>query len=107
QLELGVLAELPVERRERLIEQQELRPLDQRPRERHALTLPARELVRLAGAEASHLHDVENVANLTADLGALAALLLEPEGAVPLDTHVREQCVTLEHHVHRDRKSVV
>src|SRR5207237_8330596 len=95
ELELGVLAELPVRRRGRLLEQQELRPLDQRPRERHALTLPARELVRLAGAEASHLHDVAHVADLTADLGALYALLIDPEGDVPLDTPLRTRSVTL------------
>ena len=42
QLELRVLAQLLVERGERLIEQQQLGLCDQRPGERDALPLPAR-----------------------------------------------------------------
>ena len=48
QLELGLLAQLPVERRQRLVEQQHARPLDQRARQRHALALAAGKLMRLA-----------------------------------------------------------
>ena len=45
QLELHLLAQLAIERRERLVEQQHLGALDQGARERHALPLTARELV--------------------------------------------------------------
>ena len=48
QLELGLLAQLLVERAERLVEQQELRPLGEGAGQRDALALAARELVRLA-----------------------------------------------------------
>ena len=66
ELELGVLAQLLVERGERLIEQQQLRSLHERPRQRHALALPAGELVGLASAEAGHLDDLEDLADLAA-----------------------------------------
>ena len=46
QLDLEPLAQLQVERPERLVEQQHLRQVDQRPRQRHPLLLPARELRR-------------------------------------------------------------
>ena len=52
QLELHLLAQLQVERAERLVEQQHLRPVDERPRERDPLLLAAGELARLARAEA-------------------------------------------------------
>ena len=48
QLELRMLAQFAIEGAERLIEQQQFRPLHQCPRQRHALALAARELVRLA-----------------------------------------------------------
>ena len=48
QLDLKLLAELEVERAERLVEQQHRGPVDERARERHALLLAARELARLA-----------------------------------------------------------
>ena len=53
QLELRVLAQLLVQRAERLIEQQQLRALDERARQRHALPLAAGKLVRLALLEAA------------------------------------------------------
>jgi hypothetical protein len=41
QLHLHLLAQLQVERAERLVQQQHGGPVDERPRERHALLLPA------------------------------------------------------------------
>ena len=52
-LELRLLAQLLVERAERLVEQQQLRLLGERAGERHALALAARELMRLALARAA------------------------------------------------------
>ena len=54
QLELRMLAQLAIERAQRLIEQQQLRPLDQRARQRHALALAAGELMRLALQVSAH-----------------------------------------------------
>ena len=51
QLELGLLAELLVERGQRLVEQQQLGPLDQAAGERHPLALAAGKLMRLAPRE--------------------------------------------------------
>ena len=61
QLDLHLLAELQVERAERLVEQQHARPVDDRPRERDALALPARELRRLPRAEALEPHHRERL----------------------------------------------
>ncbi len=52
QLDLHLLTELQVERAERLVEEEHPWPVDDRAGERHALPLAARELRRLAGAEA-------------------------------------------------------
>ena len=48
QFEPHLVAQFGIERRERLVEQQHLRPLDQRAGQRHALALAARHLVGLA-----------------------------------------------------------
>ena len=53
ELELGLLAQLLVERAERLVEQQHLRLLGERAGERDALALAAGQLVRLAAGEAA------------------------------------------------------
>ena len=50
QLDLHLLAQLQVERAERLVEQQHRRAVDERAGERHALHLAARELARLRRA---------------------------------------------------------
>ena len=59
QLEAHGLAQFGVERRERLVEQQDLRLLHQRTRERHALALTARQLIRHARGKVAELHEVE------------------------------------------------
>ena len=48
QLDLHLLAELEVERAQRLVEEQHPRPVDQRPGQGDALPLAAGELARLA-----------------------------------------------------------
>src|SRR5207244_13163818 len=55
QEELHLLAELQVERTERLVEQKHARRVDERPRKCHALLLAARDLARLAAVEAGEL----------------------------------------------------
>jgi hypothetical protein len=100
QLELRVLTQLLVERAQGLIEQQQLGPLDQRARERHALLLAAGQLVRLALGEAAELHEFQHGGHALGDLRLRHAVLLQAEGDILLDVHVRKQRVGLEHHVH-------
>ena len=61
QHELHLLAQLQVERAERLVEQQHLRPVDDRARERDALALAAGELRGLAVAESGEPHQLEHL----------------------------------------------
>ena len=68
ELDLHLLAQLQVERAERLVEQQDARAVDDRARERDALALAARELGRLAVAVAGQADHLER---LVAALGAL------------------------------------
>ena len=99
QLELRVLAQLLVERGERLVEQQELGALDQRARERDALALAAGELVRHALDERLHAHELQDVRHPVVDLALRDPVLPQTEGDVLLHVHVREERIGLEHHV--------
>ena len=101
ELDLHVLAELRVERRERLVQQQHRRMGDQRPRDRHALLLPARKLVRVALAEAGQPHVRERLGQLARNLARGRLRHLQRKGDVALHGHVREQCVALEYGAHR------
>jgi hypothetical protein len=82
QLELRLAAQLLVERRERLVEQQDAGALHQRARQRVALALAAGELVRLALAEAVELDQCRHLRDARRDLILGKALLLEPECGV-------------------------
>ena len=66
QFEARALAQLAVERGQRLVEQQELGPLDQRAGQRHALALAARELRRPALAVVAKPHLVQRLADARA-----------------------------------------
>ena len=70
QLELHLLAQLQVERAERLVEQQGGGTVDQRPREGNALLLAARELARLALVQALEPNGEERVRDARLDVGA-------------------------------------
>ena len=59
QLELHLLAQLQVERAERLVEQQHARLVDDRARERDALALAAGELDRPALLDARQAHHLQ------------------------------------------------
>ena len=63
QLDLQCLAQLGIERAQRLVEQQHLRPQHQRPGQRDALLLAARQLVRFALAVALEPHQLQRVAD--------------------------------------------
>ena len=66
-------ADLRVERRQRLVEQQDLRLDRQGPRQRDPLLLPARQLVRVAVALVRQVDQLEQLADALADLGPSAA----------------------------------
>ena len=63
-LDLHLAPELAVEIGERLVEQQQRRPRDQAARQRHALLLAARELVRIALLEALEAQQIEHPGEL-------------------------------------------
>ena len=69
-LELHLLAELLVERAERLVHQHQLRLEHERASDGDALLLPARQLRRLARAESRELHHVERALDTLVDLRA-------------------------------------
>ena len=85
QLELGLLAQLLVERAERLVEEQHLRLLGERAGERDALALAAGQLMRLALGEGRELDQRQHLLDAAVDLGLRHAVLLEAEGDVRLD----------------------
>ena len=69
ELELHLLAQLEVERAERLVEQQHLRLVDDRARQRDPLALAAGELERLAVAEAGEADHLERRLGAAPPLG--------------------------------------
>ena len=83
QLEPRVFAQLPVERRQRLVEQQHPRPLGERARERDALALAAGELVRLAGAEAVELDQRQHLATRASISAVGMPSCLSPKAMLP------------------------
>ena len=101
QFRLRAFAEIPVQRRHRLVEEQQQRLLDERPRQRDALLLAAGQLVRLAAREGAELDLREHGGDALLDLGARDRLLAQTERHVVEHGEMREERVGLEHHVDR------
>ena len=101
ELDLHLLAQLRVEGGERLVEQQERRVGHERARDRDALPLAARQLVRHALAEAGEPHVLERLGDLRRHVRGRHLRHLQRERDVAFDGHVREQRVALEHRAHR------
>ncbi len=99
ELDLHLLAQLEVERAERLVQQQHAGPVDERAGERDALALSARELARLAAGERVEPHERERLDGALAPLGLGDALDAQAVLDVLLHGHVREQRVVLEDRV--------
>jgi hypothetical protein len=99
-LELHLLAQLLVERRERLVHQHHARLEHERARERDPLLLAARELLGLAPGELAQPDLVESGRDLLARLRGAGLAHAERERHVLLDGHVREERIALEHHAH-------
>ncbi len=68
-LELERLAELAVERAERLVHQQQARLEHDRARQRDPLLLPARHLARVALGQVAQLDELEGVGDAAVDIG--------------------------------------
>ena len=101
ELLLHPLAEPPVERGERLVEQQDLRPRHQRAGERHPLLLAAGQLADAPVAQAAEADQLEHGADPRAGLGGGHLRDLQAVGDVAGDGQVREERVALEHRVDR------
>ena len=101
ELDLRFLAQLLVERDERLVEKQQLRLLDEAARERDALLLAARELMRLSFRVRLELHELQHRFDPSPNFVLRQAVAAQPEGDVVEHREVRKERVALEHHVHR------
>ena len=77
-LDLHGGAQVPVERRERLVEQQHLGTDDERARQRDALLLAARQLARSAVLQTVKLHERQRLRNPARDLGLGKPRILRP-----------------------------
>ena len=96
-LDLHVEPELLVERAERLVEQQDRRPRDQRAGERHPLALAAAQLMDPARVLVGEPDQRQGLPGALPALGRLDAAHLQTVLHVLADRHVREQRVVLEH----------
>ena len=101
QLDLQFLAQLQVQRSERLVEEEDLRQVDERPGEGDALLHPARELRRAPVALGGEPDALELGLDPLLDLGLVHLLALQPEGDVVPDAEVGEERVALEDGVGR------
>ena len=95
------LAHLGVERTERLVQKQDARLDRQRPRQRNALALTARQLARVAVGEPVELHQIQQFLDARADtrlvLAHRARLHAQAESDVFKHRHMAEQRIVLEH----------
>ena len=89
-----------VEIRERLVEEEDLRLLDHRARERDTLLLTAGELGDAPLEEVVDLQGARDAAHAHVDLAPRLLGELEREGHVAVDVHVRIEGVILEDHRH-------
>ena len=96
QLALHLLPQLEIERAERLVEEQHLRVVDDRARERHPLALPAGQLDGLPVAEAVEADEFQRLLGAAPALRALHALDPQPVLDVGSHGHVREERIVLE-----------
>jgi hypothetical protein len=98
------LAHLGVQRAERFVQQQHARFNGQRAGQRNALTLPARQLRRVAVGQPVQLHQRQQLMHLALDLvfrRTLRTMLhTQAEGHVFKHRHVLEQRIVLEHETH-------
>ena len=83
QLELGLLAQFPVQRCHRFVEQEHIWIFCERPRERHALALAARELVGPSATKTVELDEGKHFFDARGDGRPAEAVLAQPERDIP------------------------
>ena len=101
ELDLHALAQLEIERAERLVKEQHVRLVDDRASERDPLLLPPGEFARIARAEAFEADHREGFRAKTRALGGGHALTPRPELHVLDDRHMRKKRILLEDGVDR------
>ena len=97
ELQAHPLAQLEIQRRQRLVQQQHLRLEHQRPGNRGALALPAGKLARLLVGMRLHLNQRQHLLDLRIDLRLGAMADLQPEGDVLPHRHVGEKRIILKY----------
>ncbi len=98
QLRPHLLAQLPVEGGERLVEQQDARRVHEGARQRGALLHASRELARPPLPLPLQADEGQRLVHAAPDLGLGHAALAQAEGHVLEHRHVGEERVGLEHH---------
>ena len=98
QLVAHALAELPVQRGQRLVEQQDARLVHERASQGHPLLHAARQLGRALAAGAIQPHELERVTDTALDLRRRQAPLAQAERHVLAHGEMRKQRVGLEDH---------
>src|SRR5580704_11106022 len=93
-----------IEIRERLVEKERLGLLDNRPTDRHALTLTTRELRRPARQQLGNLENLGGTTDASVNLGLFYLLIDQAKTKVFVDAHMRIKGVRLKHHRHTPRR---
>src|SRR5260221_576395 len=101
ELALHRLAQLEIERSQRLVEQQHFRTQNERARKSDPLPLSAGKLARLARLQPHELDKLERLDAEATTLSSVPAPNHEPVANVLQHVHVREESVVLEHGVDR------
>ena len=99
QLVPHLLAQLQVQRGQRLVEEQHGRAIHERARERDALLLPAGQLIWTPLLAAVEPHHTQRRRDRGADVGTRAPAHSQAKSNVLLDGHVGKERVLLEHRV--------
>ena len=100
QLEAQLLPQLGIERRQRLVEEHQLRLRRQHAGKRNALLLAAAQLPRRAALEPLQLHEPQHFADASGNLGFRPSAVLQAVGDILGDRHMRKQRIVLEEEAH-------
>ena len=101
ELQLHLLAELEVQCTQRLVQQQDLRLIDQTAGNGNTLLLAAGHLADAAALKALQADHLQHIAHLAADGLFVHLLQAQAKGHILKHVQVREQRVLLEHGIHR------
>ena len=99
QLRLHLTSKFEVQGAERFVQEQQCRSVDNCPSQRHPLLLSTGKLLRTTLGEVIEFHQAKRLVGL--DHGIANSPPFKAKSHVVDDTHVRKECVALEHRVHR------